>query len=212
MITETCTTTTTALYNSDKSERYCITKIWQTESPITSLLMINAGAGNEVVIDMTSLYCIRNLHALGYGGYEALNLSSVIAESLNTKELTLSEINVQEILKSIERTGQCIICWGKIGESNSKVAAVQRELLKCLESVKDKLYTIVTDAGANWHPIAPQIRHEWRIARFERPGYLEEEPEDEPEEPEADATSEPTAQATEKPTKNKQSRKNSQTA
>jgi len=183
MITVTGTMKTEVVYNEAMTERYRLSKIWDERRDIYSLLMIQAGTANEVTIGMTEMYSIRNLHQINAGGFEALNMSSVIADSLNTKELSLSETNVQEILASINRTGQCIICWGKIGESNRRVAAVQRELLKHLEPVEDKLFTIVTDSGENWHPIAPQIRHEWRIERFTRPDYLLEEPEVKTEQP-----------------------------
>ena len=100
MITEKGTMTTEVIYNDTKTERYRLTKIWKPDKHV-SLLMIQAGSANEVVIDMTNLYCIRNLHALGYGGFDILNISSVIAERLDAKELTLSETNVQEIINSI---------------------------------------------------------------------------------------------------------------
>lgn len=212
MLIEKGTMTTEAVYNETKTERYRLTKIWDSSRDIYSLLMIQAGTANEVTIGMTEMYCIRNLHQLGAGGFDALNISSVIAESLDPKTLTLNATNVKEILASINRTGKCIICWGKIGESNSKVAAVQRELLKQLEPVKDKLYTIVTDEGACWHPIAPQIRHEWIIDNFVLPGYLKDEPKTTPESPAPTATSEQAEQPAEQPTKQKRTRRVLRTA
>ena len=208
MITEIGMMKTEVVYNDTKTDRYRLAKIWDETKSVTSLLMIQAGSADTVVVDMTNLYCIRNLHALNMGGFDILNISSRIEERLNAKEIALDETNVEEILASINRTGQCLICWGKIGESNAKVAEVQRQLLNRLESVEDKLFTIVTDSGACWHPIAPQIRHEWQIERFTRPDYLKAKPEAKPEQADPSATSEATEPETDSTKKTKQQRKN----
>ena len=179
MITEKGTMQTEVIFNDAREERYLLRKIWDKTKPKVSLLMIQAGAANAVDIDMTCLYCIRNLNLLGYGGFDVLNISSKIETKLSTKDaITLSAANVEQILKSASMAKKFIICWGKIGENNAKVKAVQRQILEHLQPFEDKLHVIASPAGGTgFHPLAPQIRFEWIIEKFVRPSYLQAIPE-----------------------------------
>gem|GEM_PF-5474348 len=98
---------------------------------------------------------------------------------MDTKEkLVLNSTNLEQILKSVKYSEKFIICWGKIGENNSKVRAVQREILDHLQAYEDKLHVISSPVGGTgFHPIAPQIRFEWIIERFVCPEYLQVKPE-----------------------------------
>jgi hypothetical protein len=181
MLTEKGMLHTEVIFNDTKTERYLLRKVWDEDKPLVSLLMINAGMANVVSIDMTVHYCIRNLHNLGcYGGFDVLNMSSKISAKLDTKsDLILTDDNLKQILSSAQATDKFIICWGRVGENNSKVRALQRKILTHLAPYKDKLYSIASTSGEfGFHPIAPQIRFEWILTKFVCPEYLEERPED----------------------------------
>jgi len=211
MLTEHGKMITEVIFNDDKTERYLLRKIWDESKPLVTLIMTNPSSANAVTIDMTVHYSICNLYKLGYGGVDILNMTSVILPKIDTKsKLTLSEANVEQILKSSEKSDKVIIAWGKIGENNKKVRALQLKALKKLEPFKDKLYLIANDDGdSGFHPLAPQIRFDWYLEKFVLPEYLKEKPEPTPAQDEQKESSD---EHTDKQAKDKSVKKNTQIA
>jgi len=123
---------------------------------------------------------------------DILNMTSTISTKIDTKSvISISDTNVEQILKSSEKSDKVIIAWGKIGENNKKIRSIQLKVLDKLQQFQEKLYMITSEVGdSGFHPLAPQIRFNWYLEKFVMPEYLKEKPEvksddqtqDEPEE------------------------------
>ena len=172
---------TEVVFSDDKTERFLLCKEWSANDPTACLIMIHPSTANEVTNDATTGYAIANLLKLGFGRLEITNITSAIVPKLDTKKkLTLSDENMDYILKSAEKSDKVILAWGKIGENNKRVSALQMKLLRKLSPFKDKLYVIANESGdMGFHPLAPQIRFHWELVKFVRPAYLQEKPEGE---------------------------------
>ena len=181
MITEQGTLTTEVIFNETKTERYLLRKVWDETKPTITLIMTNPSMADVVIVDMTTLYVINNLFKLGdYGGVDILNMTSNITPKIDTKtSMVLSDKNLEYILQSATTSDKVIIAWGKIGESNRKIRAVQSKLLESLEPFQDKLHMIESHLGeTGFHPLAPQIRFTWKLVPFVMPEYLQTKVED----------------------------------
>ena len=149
-----------------------------------------------------------------------MNMTSLITTKIDTtSKLTLSDENVDYILKSAKTSDKVILAWGKIGENNKKIRLVQLKLLEKLQPFQDKLHMIASDAGdSGFHPLAPQIRFSWHLIPFVLPEYLQEKKEVVPEEVVSDESTEaePSETSTNEPknntTRGRNTKKNSQTA
>ena len=102
----------------------------------------------------------------------------VFRGALNLKEdinAYTNEENIQQILKSAEKADNVIIAWGKLGENNKKIKAIQDNVFDRLKPYQDKLYIIASDTGEfGFHPLAPQIRFTWVLAEFVIPEKKED--------------------------------------
>ena len=171
---ETGTMHTKIVYNADRTRRYKLSKTWDETKPRAMVLMTNASTSDLVNIDYTTLYTIRNLNALDFGGVDILNMSSIITVKLDIPrhgEIVEEDENMAHILKSAERCDKILIAWGKLGESNKKVRALQMKILEKLTPFEDKIYGITNALTSNhcFHPLAPQIRFEWLLKQFDLP-------------------------------------------
>jgi len=210
MVTEHGMMITEVVFNDNKTERYLLRKVWDENKPLVTLIMTNPSSANAVTIDMTVHYCICNLYKLGYGGVDILNMISVILPKIDTKSnIALSNDNMEYILKSAETSDKVIIAWGKIGENNKKIRAIQLQVLEQLKPFQEKLYLIASDIGdTGFHPLAPQIRFDWFLEDFVMPEYLKPKQEEQP----LDEQGETSKGESDTPAKGKQSKKNAQSA
>ena len=176
MIREQGIMKTEVVFNDSKSERYLLRKVWDESKPIVCLIMTNPSTADAVTVDMTVHYAICNLFKLGYGGMDILNMTSEITAKLDAKNgICLSDTNLEYILRSAEPADKVIIAWGKIGENNKKIKALQHSLLQKLTPFKDKMYLIANlDGDTGFHPLAPQIRFDWILVPFTMPDYLKD--------------------------------------
>ena len=192
MLTEKGTMFTEVIFSDDKTERYLLKKVWDESKPIVSLIMTNPSSADAVTIDMTVHYAICNLYALGYGGMEILNITSLILKKMDTKDgLILSDVNAAFITKSAEITDKTILAWGRCGEANKKVQLLQMKLLEKLKPFEHKLFVIANKKGdSGFHPLAPQIRFEWILKPFVVPEYMRIKPDNKQAEQEEQAANE----------------------
>ena len=165
---------TEIVYNESKTSRYRLTKIWDASKPRAMVLMTNASTADVVSIDYTTLYTIKNLDAIGFGGVDILNMSSLITVKLEIPkygEIMEESENITHIVNAAEKADKILIAWGKLGENNKKVRLLQLKILDQLKQYEEKIYGITNDLTSDslYHPLAPQIRFEWILTPYEFP-------------------------------------------
>lgn len=173
MINETGTMKTEIIYSDDRQNRYLLRKSWSDNGERAMLFMTNASTADVVSLDMTTLYAIRNLNNSGFSSVDIVNICSKITTKLDIPkdvELEVDSENISQILRSAEQSDKIIIAWGRLGENNKKVRALQDKILERLIPFESKLYMICDDNGeVGFHPLAPQIRFVWHLVKFEIP-------------------------------------------
>lgn len=179
MLTEKVLLKTETVFSDDRRNRYLLRKEWDTKKPRATIIMTNPSAADLMTMDYTTLYILNNISKLDFGAVDIVNLSSRITTKLNVSEdlgLDIEKENAEFILKSAEKSDKIIIAWGKIGDNNKKVRAVQDKLLTILKPFKDKLFCIASseDGDSGFHPLAPQIRFQWVLRAFTPPVLQEQ--------------------------------------
>ena len=174
MITEKSTVKTEAIFSDDRQRRYLLRKEWDAKLPQATIIMLNPSMADLQILDYTTLYITNNLVKLGtFGSVEIVNLISKTTTKLDVKKdigNDLEEENVAQIIKSIEKSHSTIIAWGRIGENNKVVRALQEKLFERLKPFADKLQQICDDNGEfGFHPLAPSIRFTWHLIPLELP-------------------------------------------
>ena len=174
MLTEKVLLKTETVFSDDRRNRYLLRKEWDAKKPRATIIMTNPSAADLMTMDYTTLYILNNISKLDFGAVDIVNLSSRITTKLNASEdlgLDIEKENAEFILKSAEKSDKIIIAWGKIGDNNKKVRAVQDKLLTILKPFKDKLFCIASseDGDSGFHPLAPQIRFQWVLKAFTPP-------------------------------------------
>lgn len=177
MITENGEMTTEIIYSDDRKNRYLLRKTWG-EGEKAMLLMTNAGTADVVAMDYTTLYSVRNLNLLNFGGVDIVNLTSEITTKIEIPkdgELKEDTENTAQILSSAETADKIIIAWGKLGDNTKKIRLMQLKILEKLRPYADKLYQICDDNGeVGFHPLAPNIRSVWHLVKFALPEKKED--------------------------------------
>ena len=171
MLTEKVLLKTESVFSDDRNNRYLLRKEWDTKKPRATIIMTNPSTADVMTMDYTTLYILNNLYKLDFGAVDIVNLSSKITTKINANEdlgVDLEKENAEIILKSAEKADKVIIAWGKIGDNNKKVRAIQDKLLGILKPFKDKLYLIADteDSNGGFHPLASQIRFQWILKAF----------------------------------------------
>lgn len=164
---------TEAYFSEDNKYRYLLRKEWDKGSKTAMVIMIHPSIADTVLLDHTTIYVINNLHSIGYGSVEIVNLFSKIDTKINLKE-ELSELIGEETNRFIRKAGYkadiIIIAWGSIGDRNKKVKARQDEVLDLLREYKEKMNIICDPRGKRGlHPLCPSVRNGWILepCRFE---------------------------------------------
>ena len=169
MITEKSIMKTEARFSEDRTYRYVLSKEWNSKRPRAMVVMTNPSSAGEVVLDMTTMYTLNNLVALGYGGVEIVNIFPIVVTKLKVDDVDLREIENSDklIVELAEKVDSVIIAWGRVGEKSKTIEKRQIELLEKLQVFKDKLF-IIGDGKGNvlFHPLAPHIRFHWELIPF----------------------------------------------
>ena len=172
LITEKSTIKTEAIFSPDRKHRYLLRKEWDKSKDKATVIMVNPASATDMRIDHTTMYVLNNLVRLGFGGCDIVNLYSKISSS--TKEdNTSNEMNDNQILQSAKTSTHVIIAWGKIGDTNKRVAKRQKEVIGLLKPFQDKLFVIADAVGnTGFHPLSPRV-HEWNLKEFKIPEEAE---------------------------------------
>lgn len=165
---------TEVIYSKDGTQRFLLRKNWDEKKRKAMVLMINPGSANEIVSDFTTLYVINNLYNLGYGSVEICNIFSLINMTKEDKKQYITDKeNDNQIKQAAERVDDIIIAWGKNGNTNKNIKQRQCEVLELLNDFKQKV-CVIGDKNGNteFHPLAPQIRFQWILKKYDISSYL----------------------------------------
>lgn len=109
-----------ALFNEDRTERYLLWRIWDTDKPLLLVVCLNPSTANEYKNDATISRCVNYSKANGYGGLYFCNLFPI--RSTDPKVLykgdPYSLRNEQEVLKIRANITDCVVAWGTHGNIN----------------------------------------------------------------------------------------------
>lgn len=158
---------TEAYFSEDNSHRYLLRKEWNKDNKKAMVIMIQPSMADTILLDSTTVFVINNLHKLGFGSAEIVNLFSKIDTKVRLKdgmkELIGEEAN-DFIQKAGERADSIIIAWGTIGNNSKKVKERQNEVIELLSDYKDKMYIICDPKGKRGlHPLCPSVRNCWTL-------------------------------------------------
>ena len=168
MLEETTIIKSKAIFSDDKEHRLLLRKEWNSEKSSAMIIMINPNTADTVNFDMTTMLVINNLHKLGFGSVNIVNLYSRIMEKLNLRFNGDDELIADEADEIIQQyaamSDAIIIAWGTIGKNTLRVRERQKYLLGLIKQHAGKMYQIWKNAC---HPLTPAVRREWVLEPYE---------------------------------------------
>jgi len=174
-ITEKATIRSKCTFSKDRKHKFLLTLEWEEKKPKAVVIMTSPGEANCIVTDLTTSLAIKNLHSLGYGGCDLVNLGSKLHYNKLIVDKTEEDYNKenQEVIQRCvadEKNEKTIIAWGSCGEGNKRIQAYQKSLLEKLSDYQEKLFVIQDGRGKKGlHPLTPSIRNRWELVPFEMP-------------------------------------------
>lgn len=168
MLEETTIIKSKAIFSDDKEHRLLLQKKWNSEKPSAMVIMINPNTADTVNFDMTTMLVINNLHKLGFGSVNIVNLYSRIMEKLclrfNGDDELIDDESDEIIQQYAAMSDAIIIAWGTIGKNTLRVRKRQKYLLEMIKQHANKMYQIGQNAC---HPLTPAVRREWTLEPYE---------------------------------------------
>lgn len=170
MTTEKSIIRSEAVFSDNREYRYLLSKIWDKNKPLATVISISPSSLHNVSTDTTTMLIQNNLFALGYGGVELVNLISKInveAKKLKNLADSIGELTDQSILESVQRTQTTILAWGRIASMNKVFQNREEDVLEILKPYQDRLQVIVDMTGREMlHPLTPSIRNNWILQPY----------------------------------------------
>lgn len=160
-----------AIFSEDRAYRYLLSKVWDKNKPLATVISISPSGCYNVTCDTTTMLIQNNLEALGFGGMELVNLIARVGIDAKQCRRLIDEIgeeNDSYILESVKRTAFTILAWGRISGTNKAFQKREAEVLKLLSPYMKKVQTICDCAGReNLHPLTPSVRNEWTLCFYQ---------------------------------------------
>jgi len=134
--------------------RYLLARVWNINLPKACIIMLNPSTANAEVDDATIRALVRLLDALGFGGFEVVNLfalRSTDPSALMAADDPVGLLNDRYIDEAISRCDAVVCAWG----ANKFVVQSKRgiEVLKILVPFLTPQCFGTTKAGAPKHPL-----------------------------------------------------------
>lgn len=150
---------TTAVFSRDNKHRYLLTKIWDTQKPTATILMIKAGNADLVCEDTTTMLCVTNAYKSEFGSIQIVNLFSSVTDD----DFTTDKVNDATIIKCCSESDKIILAFGtgKLHEER------KQQIIAALDAYKDKFLCIANEKGRTmFHPLAPSVRKRWLLVPY----------------------------------------------
>ena len=173
-ITEKATIKSHCTFSKDRKHKFLLTLEWEEKKPKAVVIMTAPAEANCIITDLTTSLVIKNLHLLGYGGCDLVNLGSKLNYNkliVDKTEEAYNKENRETILKCVADVNneKAILAWGSCGEGNKRIQEYQNILLGMLSEYKGKLYVIQDERGKTGvHPLTPSARNRWTLVPFEQ--------------------------------------------
>lgn len=166
-VTQKSTMTTEAVFSKDGKHRYLIRKVWNKDLPKAAIILLYPGYANELTCDTTTMLCVNQAVALGFGALDILNIYSLVGVMSvrgDTAGLT-DKTNDGYILESAKTAEKTIVATGR--GNNKAVIARTEEVVQLLEPYQDRLFRIADKNGnAGFHPLSPRVRYGWALVKY----------------------------------------------
>lgn len=160
-----------AVFSDDKSYRYLMSKVWDKNKPIATVISISPSTFCNVSCDTTTQLIQNNLQVLGYGGMELVNLIfkiNVEAKKLKSIDTAIGELTDKFIIESAERTDITILAWGKLASVNKAFADRENAVIEILKPYSEKIQVISDSLNRKMlHPLTPSIRKGWFLSSIQ---------------------------------------------
>ena len=145
MLEETTIIKSKAIFSDDKEHRLLLRKEWDSEKPSAMVIMINPNTADTVNFDMTTMLVVNNLHKLGFGSVNIVNLYSKIMEKLDLRFNGDDELIDDDSDAVIEQyaamSDAIIIAWGTIGKNTLRVRERQKYLLELIKQPMSSMFS-----------------------------------------------------------------------
>lgn len=131
-----------AEFNSDKTRRYVLWRIWDGRLPFVAFIGLNPSTANEHTDDPTIRRVVGIAKSLGYGGVYMLNLFTIVsADPKILQDATnwgdwLSDRDV--VLKHTRICQDVIFAWGNFKEAAIRGSYMETEIPRALCLQKNK--------------------------------------------------------------------------
>lgn len=168
MQTETTILKSKAMFSDDRKHRLLLRHEWNADKKSAMIIMINPNTADTLSMDMTTMFVLNNLSALGFGSVNIVNLYSKIMPKLSLRFNADDDLIAKECDEIIEQyaamSDAIIIAWGSIGNNSQRVRERQAELFDIIKPYANKLYKIGEEG---YHPLTPAVRNHWELVPYE---------------------------------------------
>lgn len=149
---------TTAVFSKDKKKRYVLKIEWDENKPKACIIMTYPSTADEYTIDQTTMLVRNNAVEQGYGSITIVNLFC----GLDLKKPETDRVNSSVLAEECSKADLIIVAYGRGTAHTEK----KEQLLEALQPYKEKLHTIIDNAGSSFsHPLAPRAR-EWKVEKL----------------------------------------------
>jgi len=167
---EKLTIKTESLFSDDGIHRYNLRKEWDKSLPTATIISISPSSQFNVTTDLTTQLITNNVHALGFGSFELLNLYSKVdidIKKVSSIEGLWDETTDNCIKASCDKAfnsdkGIIVLACGKLSSNNKKHGERENLLFSILSIYFEKVYCLRGHGARHFlHPLTPEIRNAW---------------------------------------------------
>lgn len=165
MINEKINIINTRILSKDKLCRYMFSKSWDDKKDSYMIITIYPGTTSLLSEDTTT--------RLIFNGLTKYNIGSIVYTNLyphkDYKKLSKTAIKENDdiILQYAKDCKKIIFAWGTLGNTCKTTKERTEELLKLLDSEKDKFHYLTDESKEKiYHPLNPKNRNNWFINKY----------------------------------------------
>lgn len=173
---EIVTTKTEVWRDTTNTHRYVFRRQWFTGAkeektgPLAVVITIRPASTEPFVTDLSLLLIEKNCRQLGFAGFIAVNLFSMVQHS---PTISYQKANDSQSLETIQtalaekRIEQIIFACGSVTKTNQLAHQQLKKLYTCLTEKQKKQAKILVDSdGKPAHPLNVQVRKNWLLADY----------------------------------------------